>query len=51
MTAAPSLGDRRRRQLADLRTLGGLMALDGTLVQVDGGRLGAREGGAALLGG
>ena len=50
MRAVPSLRDRIRSQLADLRMPGGLEALDGILTQVDGGRLGAGEAIEALLG-
>ncbi len=50
MSAAPSLRDRIRSQLADLRMPGGLEALDGILAQVDGGRLAPGEAIEALLG-
>ena len=50
MKPAPSLRERLRGQLADLRMPGALEALDAILAQVDGGRLAAADAIEALLG-
>ena len=50
MKAAPSLRDRLRAQLADLKMPGALEALDDILARIDGGHLKAPEALEALLG-
>jgi DNA replication protein DnaC len=50
MTTAPSLRDRLRAQLADLKMPGALEALDDILARIDGGHLTAPEALEALLG-
>lgn len=48
--AAPTLRDRLRAQLADLKMPGALEALDDILRRCDGGQLPAGEAMAELLG-
>ncbi len=48
--ATPSVRERLRAQLADLKMPGALEALDPILADVDGGRLGAADAIAAVLG-
>jgi DNA replication protein DnaC len=50
MKTAPSIRERIRAQLADLKMPGGLEALDGILARIDGGKLRAPEAIEALLG-
>jgi len=50
MKTAPSLRDRLRAQLADLKMPGALEALDDILARIDGGHLKAPEALEALLG-
>jgi len=50
MSAAPSLRDRIRAQLADLKMPGALEALDEILAALDGGRLQPPAALEALLG-
>lgn len=50
MKTAPSLRDRLRSQLADLKMPGALEALDDILARIDGGHLKAPEALEALLG-